>query len=347
MIETLLHAGDNSAADMASLAGARVLLVEDNEMNQELAVELLTSAAIEVVVASNGQLALDLLAHDRAFDGVLMDCQMPVLDGYACTRQLRAQAAFASMPIIAMTANAMTGDRELALDSGMNDHISKPLNVAAMFATMAKWIHPAPKAAAAGQLAGIDQAAGLATCMGKDALYRRMLVKFRDSQAPFRTAFEAARQDPDPSAAARVAHTLRGTAGNIGAKGVAAAATALELACKAGEGPDAIAPLVDAVELALAPVLDGLASLAPLPGEAAPAAPGTASGALPAEAASLLAQLRALVTDSDTSAMEVLSRLESALAGYPVSSGLRKVGEQLECFDFDEALVVLDGLKLG
>ncbi|MET0540389.1 MAG: response regulator, partial [Variovorax sp.] len=195
------------AASIAHLAGARVLLVEDNDVNQELARELLEGAGIEVVIAGDGAQALALLADDCAFDGVLMDCQMPVLDGYATTRRLRGQARFEDMPIIAMTANAMAGDREKALDSGMNDHIAKPLNVAAMFATMAKWIRPAKAAPAAhapaphapdrGErpsvvpaqahhapaavpgalptLPGIDQAAGLATCQGKADLYRRLL----------------------------------------------------------------------------------------------------------------------------------------------------------------------------
>ena len=332
--------GEDSAADMARLAGTRVLLVEDNDMNQELAVELLASAGIDVVVAGNGQLALDLLAHDRAFDGVLMDCQMPVMDGYTCTGLLRAQACFASLPIIAMTANAMTGDRELALESGMNDHISKPLNVAAMFATMARWIRPIPKAPGESVLAGIDQVAGLATCMGKQALYRRMLIKFRDSQGQFLQAYQAALLDSDADAAARVAHTLRGTAGNIGAAGVAAAATALELACRAGAAPEVLAPLVAAVERALTPVLSGLATLG-----VDLVAPASA-GALQPQTTALQAQLRTLLADSDTSAAEVLSQLEGALAGSPLAAALRKVGEQLARFDFDEALATLDGLRL-
>jgi CheY-like chemotaxis protein len=128
---------------MASLQGARVLLVEDNDMNQELAMELLGNAGITVTLAVNGQEALDKInAQPLGFDGVLMDCQMPVMDGYAATREIRKNPAFKDLPILAMTANAMAGDREKVIDAGMNDHIAKPLNVAAMFATMAKWITP-------------------------------------------------------------------------------------------------------------------------------------------------------------------------------------------------------------
>src|SRR4029079_98688 len=117
--------------------GARLLLVEDNDLNQELATELLRNAGIEVVVANHGQEALDILARDSRFDGILMDCQMPVMDGYTATREIRRNKAYENLPIVAMTANAMAGDREKVLEAGMLDHIAKPLNVADMFATQA------------------------------------------------------------------------------------------------------------------------------------------------------------------------------------------------------------------
>jgi PAS domain S-box-containing protein len=120
------------------LRGARLLLVEDNQMNQDLAVELLSQAGMDVVVADNGRRALDLLAQDADFDGVLMDCQMPEMDGYTATRLLRQNPAWAHLPVIAMTANAMSGDRERVLEAGMNDFISKPIHVQDMFQTIAR-----------------------------------------------------------------------------------------------------------------------------------------------------------------------------------------------------------------
>jgi len=131
-----------SADPRARLRGARILLVEDNEVNQEVALALLGSAGIDVSMARNGQEALDILASQE-FDAVLMDCQMPVMDGYAATRALRRQPQRQSLPIIAMTANAMVGDRDAALAAGMNDHIAKPINVDEMFATLARWVSPA------------------------------------------------------------------------------------------------------------------------------------------------------------------------------------------------------------
>ncbi len=127
----------------ALLRGAPILLVEDNPINQEQALALLCEAGIEVTVAGNGKEALDLLArHD--FDAVLMDCQMPVMDGYAATRALRQMPLRHSLPVIAMTANAMVGDRDAALAAGMNDHIAKPINVQEMFATLARWVGRTP-----------------------------------------------------------------------------------------------------------------------------------------------------------------------------------------------------------
>jgi CheY-like chemotaxis protein len=126
------------------LAGVRILLVEDNAINKELAVELLTSAGIEVTVASDGRQALDILQRQR-FDGVLMDCQMPVMDGYEATHRLRQQLHLYDLPVIAMTANAMVGDREKVLAAGMNDHIAKPIKIEELFATLARWVRPAAR----------------------------------------------------------------------------------------------------------------------------------------------------------------------------------------------------------
>jgi len=123
----------------AQLKGSKVLLVEDNELNQELATELLRIKGVSVKAAYNGQEALNLLKQDE-FDGVLMDCQMPVMDGYEATKQIRQQIKYKDLPIIAMTANAMKHDIEKALACGMNDHIAKPINPDVMFQTMAKWI---------------------------------------------------------------------------------------------------------------------------------------------------------------------------------------------------------------
>jgi PAS domain S-box-containing protein len=132
----------------ASLAGAHILLVEDNPINQELASHMLGSAGVVLRLAENGQEALDWLEREP-FDLVLMDCQMPVMDGYAATRALRQRPQWGELPVVAMTANAMVGDREKVLAAGMNDHIAKPIKVDELFATLARWIQRAPGRTAA------------------------------------------------------------------------------------------------------------------------------------------------------------------------------------------------------
>ncbi|WP_431258139.1 response regulator [Roseateles chitinivorans] len=136
-------------AAMQSLAGARLLVVEDNQVNQELTEELLTKAGIAVTLADHGAIALTLLQQSPdGFDGVLMDCQMPVMDGYDATRYLRQDPRWRDLPIIALTANATGADRARILATGMNDHVAKPLNVDTLFEVLVRWIHPAYPATA-------------------------------------------------------------------------------------------------------------------------------------------------------------------------------------------------------
>jgi len=346
-----------SADAMAKLSGARVLLVEDNDLNQELACDLLGKAGMTVVVAANGQEALDVLAKDTKFDGVLMDCQMPVMDGYTATREIRRQPQFAKIPIVAMTANAMAGDREKVIDAGMNDHIAKPFNVDEMFATLAKWIKPPRKAGGSPDdtgggkpqelgntplppLPGIDVAAGLSTTLNDPKLYRRLLGKFRDSQREFAARFAAARAGSDTTAPMREAHTLKGTAGNIGAKGVQAAAGLLERECEGGS-PDRLDELLANTMKELEPVLAGLERLS----EQQPAAPEPSTPTAKADDAKvrpLAARLEKLLSDSDTSASDVIDELEELVRGTEMASIVKKVAGAVANFDFDSAL---DALK--
>jgi PAS domain S-box-containing protein len=245
-------------SNRAVLAGARVLLVEDNSFNQELARDLLGRAQIMVQVANNGREAIDLLSREH-FDAVLMDCQMPVMDGYAATRELRGHPRWRDLPIIAMTANAMVGDREKVLAAGMNDHIAKPINVGEMFSTLARWVRR--KGPAAGGFPGIESAAGLAGVTGNEQLYRRLLGMFRDREADFAARFGAARTARDMVTATRLAHDLKGESGTLGAMAVREAAEALELACANGSGPADIDALFAVVVERLDPVIAGLRSL--------------------------------------------------------------------------------------
>ena len=246
----------------ARLAGARILLVEDNAINQELAVELLSDAGIEVTVAEDGRKALDVLQRER-FDGVLMDCQMPVMDGYEATRLLRQQPHLRDVPVIAMTANAMVGDREKALEAGMNDHIVKPINIDDMFATLARWVRPEHAAEAEPtdvptQLPGIDLSFGRAATAGNETLLRSLLRMFANKQINFAERFRASFASGDIVTATRAAHDLKSEAGTIGASEVQQAAAALEHACAHDAAWSSIEGLLEKVSRVLAPVIAGL-----------------------------------------------------------------------------------------
>jgi two-component system sensor histidine kinase/response regulator len=340
--------------DIARLQGCRVLLVEDNDMNQELALDLLAKAGVDAVLATNGQEALDVLAADTRFDGVLMDCQMPVMDGYAATRLIRAQPHLRDLPIVAMTANAMSGDRERVLQAGMQDHIAKPINVAAMYATLARWFRPAEGAAilplpvaqvsASSSVAqvpllpGIDGAAGLATSSGDHGLYRRLLNKFRDGQRDFGAAFAIALESTDPVAATRAAHTLKGSAGNIGARGVQAAAEELELACEHGQDDAQLAQLLAQVQAELEVVIAGLDTLA---APAARAAPTVVVAAPDADTVRGHAgELRALLGEDDAAAADVWDQhAELFRVAYPAH--WRRIESSLHDLDLERALATL------
>jgi CheY-like chemotaxis protein len=242
----------------AGLAGARVLLVEDNTINQELARDLLGRAGIGVSIASDGREALELLDRER-FDAVLMDCQMPVLDGYEATRELRRRPALRELPVIAMTANAMAGDREKVLEAGMNDHIAKPIRVDELFATLARWVRPAaPAGTAWPELPGVDLRAGLAGVMGNETLYRRLLAMFAERERGFAERFRAARAAGDLPACTRIAHDMKSVSDTLGLPALQRAAVALEAACEHGASAAQVDGLVDAVLQQLEPVLEGL-----------------------------------------------------------------------------------------
>ncbi len=231
-------------AHQERLRGAHLLLVEDNVINREIALTVLNRAGIVMDVAGDGEEALAMLGR-RHFDGVLMDCQMPVMDGYAATRALRLQARWRELPVIAMTANAMAGDRDKALAAGMNDHIAKPIKVEEMFATLARWIRPlgAPAGAPTGlarsearddplsNLTGIDSRAGVAAMMGDSTLYTHLLRMFRDREADFAERFRAARARGDAATAMRMAHDLKSVTGSLAVLAVHQAASDLERAC--------------------------------------------------------------------------------------------------------------------
>ena len=227
--------------------GARILLVEDNEINQQVARGILEGAGIHVTVAGNGKAGVERVCAGE-FDGVLMDIQMPVMDGYTAARTIRADERFAELPILAMTANAMAGDRERALAAGMNDHVSKPIDVKQLFDALGKWVSASTKredvtavvpeestdegADALGGLVGFDVEEGLSRLAGNRKLYVKLLRDLAKDHAGDGEIIRNALETGDKEQARALAHTLKGIAGNLSARGVYEASAALEATLK-------------------------------------------------------------------------------------------------------------------
>ncbi|MBI3228915.1 MAG: response regulator [Burkholderiales bacterium] len=265
-------------ARAAALAvrGAYLLLVDDNEVNQEVGLEVLREIGVKLDIANNGEEAIaKIIAND--YDGVLMDCQMPVMDGYEATRRLRKMARTKDLIIIAMTANALVGDKEKCLDAGMNDFVAKPIDVDQLYCTLARWIKPkhdlasmfasgsseistsaapsvsqdAPSVAAntatpttppsLPNIANLDLNAALARVGGNLPLLIKLLQKFAHSQADWVTRLSVALAERDLELAQREAHTMKGLAGNIGAVQLQQAVARLEMQIK-DQNLDQMAP---------------------------------------------------------------------------------------------------------
>ncbi|MFM5126201.1 ATP-binding protein [Aeromonas veronii] len=332
------------------LAGARLLLVDDNDMNREVALALLGKEQISLVCACDGAQALALLAQDRGFDGILMDCQMPVMDGYTATRLIRADPALARIPIIAMTASTMVGDKEKALAAGMNDHIAKPLNMPLLLATLSHWITPARPLAGASKLQvtddatpwqgvpGLDVPRGMAVMGGDSALYRNMLQRFCNGQQGFEASFHSVWVSDDKVTARRLAHTLKGSASTIGATGVADQAALLEQACEEGDYAGG-ATRLPSLMAELKPLLSGLeAALA-----VSPVTMGASRGIDAGMLAAQLQQLGALLAQSDAQALALCQQIEADLAGsaLPLRAAFQEVSRAVNEFEFDKALQLL------
>ena len=309
------------------LAGLTVLLVEDNPINQQIAQELLQDAGATTVVANNGQEALERLfeAPDGTFNVVLMDVQMPVMDGLEATRRIRSMSRFARLPILAMTAHAMEDERSHCLAQGMNDHVTKPLDPEKFLRTVAVWgQQTAPRKPLAGQtfllkqvpaaapetgplqvLDGVDTLAGLRRVNGKQALYRQVLQQFVEHYSGTMDQLAYHLANGDPESAGRLLHGLKGVAGSVGAQAVHDNAHALEQALS--HHPAGPAHLVKALATSLDTAVRSIRGLA----DTAPPPPA-ATGETPVDAA-MLQRLLAYLDDQDSEAVDHLMEHAAAL----------------------------------
>ncbi len=329
----------------SGLSGLRVLVVEDEPINREVAMEVVARAGAQVVGAADGSEALALLttAETEPFDAVLMDVQMPQLDGYETTRRLRSHGTLQHLPIIAMTANALPEDRRRCLAAGMNDYVAKPIDVDSLLHTLARWtrrqLHRSRSdSGELPALEGFDVATTRQRLGGDDQLYRRLLGEFQRKYTPFMAELYPL-LERDPAAAMAQLHALKGVGGNLGATQVQAAAGALEQQLQRGVGHAQLLSPLAQLEQALTVVLTTLARELPTAepqGEAVPPA------ALSSETLQLLEELAQRLDENNLRAVDLLAALQQQLGSSAQLTALREAVDRL---DFRTARLALVRLQ--
>lgn len=334
----------------------RLLLVEDNLINQEVAREILGGAGFVIDIRENGAEAVRAV-RETGYDVVLMDIQMPVMDGLEASRQIRALGNhYAELPIIAMTAHALSDAVGKSLAAGMNGHVTKPIDSGTLLAELARWLGPGASPAAAATpavadtgeplpaaLPGIDMADGLQRLNGNQATYERILRLFRDKQADAAARLQRLIHRREWHQAAHLAHTLKGSAGNIGAKRLYEAAAGMEQACRNSDA-EAAGAAIDALQDCLAQVVDGLAALeAP---EQPRSLPGGQPSPAPADVSLVLNQLMASLDVDLGAAQDCLATLRQHLAGTDRAPLLDELEGALAGFDIEAARRVAMRMQL-
>jgi two-component system sensor histidine kinase/response regulator len=319
------------------LRGARILLTEDNEINQQIAVELLEGAGATVKVAKNGREALEILSGPQPppFDVVLMDLQMPEMDGYQATAKLRSDARFRTLPIIAMTAHATIEERQRCLAAGMNDHISKPIDPGNLFQTVGRFCKPSPLTPALSptgeegvrrtdegetvpddafpSITGLDTTDGLSRVGGNRKLYLKLLRQFVEQQTRVVEEINDALARRDAALAERVAHTLKGVAGNIGAKAVQMAAGELEKLIRANASAANVDSAKRHVEAALNPLIGSLRSAVYPAASQTPAESSAPTRVNPEQSRDAAMHLTKLLSEFDPGATDFIEANGAAL----------------------------------
>lgn len=365
----------SGAEIVADIRGARILLVEDNEVNQMVAIELLELVGFEVTVANHGREALQqleqALTRQQPFDAVLMDIQMPVMDGYEATEVIREDDRYQALPVIAMTANAMVQDKEEAAAAGMDDHIAKPINPENLYSTLRKWVEPQPHhqpllateegteqpifngegtlldsaVEESASSSCIDRAVGLRQVGGHELTYLKIVEAFVRNQGK---AVEQIRHQLEKQAwedAERAAHSMKGVSGTIGAAALHQLAIELEQALKEQMDSEALQQLMEKTEEALEAVVAEIEQMVEQQ-SAAPTSAGTESG-VGVSLEEVRPQLEALEEQISSYEMEATDQLEALLRQLEdgaLRQALKKVYAALEQYDFDAALERMQAL---
>ncbi len=352
---------DSLKENLAAIRGARILLVEDNEMNQQIAQELLTDAGFTVEIAGDGRQSLTML-DTKSYDIILMDMQMPIMDGIDATIEIRKNPRFGDLPVVAMTANVMAADIERCYKVGMNDHVAKPIEPDELFKKLAKWIKkpsepshssdfglesksrtspqppnstPQPHTPdSLPEIPGLDTASGLKRTANNVKLYRKILVQYAESQADavetIRSLFAAGQRHD----AERAAHTTKGVSGNIGASEVQEKAAAVEAVIRNNESSETLEPKLLALKEVLTSMVSSLSAALGITSEVFPSPPQLGD---PAKGKAVLEKLIALLENSDSDAGEIFENNRNDLTAVISSSSLDAIAKAIEDYDFEQA----------
>ena len=347
VIEGLCAAEHHS--DWQATEGTRVLLVEDNELNQQVATELLRAAGCRVEIATDGRQALDRLAEER-YDLVFMDMQMPVLDGLTATRLLRRLPGMDTLPVIAITANASQRDQDACLAAGMNDFVSKPFEPQTLYAVLRRWqpetsVQPACEAElaplatqscaeASFKLDGVDTVAGLRRVLGRHTLYANLLRSYQTHQSHLLKQLRTALMQGDLAKAELLAHSCKGVSATIGADIVAQAANELEQALRTKRPNEALQIALQALSEPLEALLRQMRERLPGEIETAPTAVDYV------ELRRICRHLETLLSDFDAQAVPYLSSNAGVLRGA-FAQRFQPLDDAVKRFDFERAQVCL------
>jgi polar amino acid transport system substrate-binding protein len=343
---------------VTDIRGARILLVEDNEVNQQIATELLELAQMIVTVAENGHIAVNKVKV-HPFDAVLMDIQMPVMDGYTASREIRKNSALNTLPIIAMTANAMAGDKDKCLDAGMNDHVAKPIDPQEMYRALAQWIKPGKRTVPDKaqyrllkpdspikdihlSLPGFDVENAMIR-MGNDVeAYRKILAKVMASETDAIKRIEACLIKGDQETAILIAHTLKGVSGSIGATSLQAAAKELEAALLSRQ-EQGLNTLISQTNELLKEALAIIKVALIVPESKTPHIQANVMSKK--ECIAELEKISERVNNYDSTAQEAVEKLLKNIDDIQIIPLLKCALSHLEKYDFDAASPLIDEIK--
>ncbi len=335
---------ETAALKIRFAGGTRVLIVEDNSINMDVAVGLLVNAGLDVETAVNGAEAISSL-ESGSFDAVLLDVQMPVMDGVEATRVIRANPRFGALPIIAMTAHAMAGDRERFLEAGMNDYVAKPIDEGQLLLVLSRWLEvdeaeevserKEPQAEPTfPELPGSDVGEGIRRAGGNQELYRKLVVSFCNQNEGVTQRINDALENGEILLAREMLHTLKGSSATIAAKDVSAAAAATESALRTSSGYGGQLSILDEK---LKVVLDGahvLRRFQPSDDD------GGIENATPPdknELVHLLGELSGFLKENNIEAGTTFNKVKRLLANSLVRDEVEHLERSLDELDFEKA----------